>query len=107
MKIYCGGRTRWKTIKVIQLSVEEKMPIICLNYRHKKEVERVARELGVIYKMPEPILVTEVRKKAIGNRKGLIIDDLDVLLRKILENNVYYATMVDCDIENLERNNIK
>ena len=53
--------------------------------------------------MPEPILATEVRKKVIGNRKGLIVDDLDVLLRIILDDNVYYATMEDCNIEKLER----
>lgn len=53
--------------------------------------------------MPEPILATEVRKKVIGNRRGLIVDDLDILLRRILDDNVYYATMEDCNIEKLER----
>ena len=53
--------------------------------------------------MPEPIPATEVRKKVIGNRKGLIVDDLDGLLRMILDDNVYYATVEECNIEKLER----
>ena len=53
--------------------------------------------------MPEPILATEVRKKVIGNRRGLIVDDLDILLRMILDYNVYYAIIEDCNIEELRR----
>lgn len=103
MKIYCGGRANGKTMKAIQLSVEKQMPIICWSYEHKKQIEQTAREIDVKRIMPEPILATEIRKKVIGNRKGLIVDDLDILLRKILDDNVYYATMEDCNIEKLER----
>lgn len=103
MKIYCGGRANGKTIKVIKLSVEKQMPIVCWSYEHKKQIEQTAREIDVKWIMPEPILATEVRKKVIGNRKGLIVDDLDILLRMILNDNVYYATMEDCNIEELRR----
>lgn len=103
MKIYCGGRANGKTMKAIQLSVEKQMPIICWSYEHKKQIEQTARGIDVKWIMPEPILVTEVRKKLIGNRRGLIVDDLDVLLRMILDDNVYYATMEDCNIEKLDR----
>lgn len=68
-----------------------------------KRIEQAARKIDVKRIMPEPILVTEVRKKVIGNRRGLIVDDLDVILRMILDDNVYYATMEDCNIEKLER----
>jgi hypothetical protein len=103
MKIYYGGRGNGKTMKTIQLSVEKQMPIVCFNYEHKKDIEHRAYEMRVKDKMPEPILATEVRKKVIGNRKGLIIDDLDILLRLILNDNVCYASMEDCEIEKLER----
>lgn len=103
MKIYCGGRANGKTMKAIQLSVEKQMPIVCLNYEHKKDIEHIAYKMGIKNKMPEPVLATEVRKKLIGNRKGLIIDDLDILLRLILNDNVYYASMEECEIEKLER----
>lgn len=103
MKIYYGGRGNGKTIKAIKLSIEKQMPIVCWNYEHKKDIEHRAYKMGVIHKMPEPILAIEVRKKVIGNRKGLIVDDLDILLRMILDDNVYYATMEDCNIERLER----
>lgn len=97
MKIYYGGRGNGKTIKAIKLSIEKQMPIVCWSYEHKKQIEQTAREIDVKRVMPEPILATEVRKKVIGNRKGLIVDDLDVLLRRILDDNVYYATMEDCN----------
>ena len=73
------------------------MPIVCWSYEHKKQIEQTAREIDVKGIMPEPILATEVRKKVIGNRRGLIVDDLDILLRRILDDNVYYATMEDCN----------
>lgn len=103
MEIYCGGRANGKTMKTIQLSIEKRMPIVCWSYEHKKQIEQTAKEMDVKRGMPEPILATEVRKKVIGNRKGLIVDDLDILLRRILDDNVYYATMEDCNIERLER----
>lgn len=103
MEIYYGGRENGKTIKAIKLSIEKQMPIVCWSYEHKKQIEQTAREIDAKWVMPEPILATEVRKKVIGNRKGLIVDDLDVLLRRILDDNVYYATMEDCNIERLDR----
>lgn len=103
MKIYCGGRANGKTMKAIQLSVEKQMPIICWSYEHKKKIKQTAKKMNVKWIIPEPILATEVRKKVIGNRRGLIVDDLDILLRMILDDNVYYATMEDCNIEKLER----
>ena len=105
MKIYYGGRGNGKTIKAIKLSIEKQMPIVCWNYGHKKQIEQTAKKMNVKWIIPEPILATEVRKKVIGNRKGLIVDDLDVLLRMILNDNVYYATMEECNIEKLERSN--
>lgn len=101
MKIYCGSRANGKTMKAIQLSVEKQMPIICLNYYHKQYIEHRAYEVGVKDKMPEPILALEARRKVIGNRKGLIVDDLDYILRAIFNDNVYYATMVYCEVEKL------
>lgn len=103
MKIYCGGRANGKTMKAIQLSVEKQMPIICWSYEHKKQIKQTAKKMNAKWIIPEPILATEVRKKVIGNRKGLIVDNLDILLRMILDDNVYYATMEDCKIEKLER----
>ena len=103
MEIYYGGRANGKTMKAIQLSVEKQMPIICWSYEHKKQIEQTARGIDVKRVMPEPILATEVRKKVIGNRRGLIVDDLDLLLRRLFDDEVRYATMEDWDIEKLER----
>lgn len=97
MEIYYGGRGNGKTIKAIKLSIEKQMSIVCWSYEHKKQIEQTAREIDVKRIMPEPTLATEVRKKVIGNRRGLIVDDLDILLRRILDDNVDYATMEDCN----------
>ena len=103
MEIYCGGRANGKPMKAIQLSVEKQMPIICWSYEHKKQIKQTAKKMNAKWIIPEPILATEVRKKVIGNRRGLIVDDLDILLRMILDDNVYYATIEDCNIEELRR----
>ena len=103
MEIYYGGRANGKTMKAIQLSVEKQMPIICWSYEHKKQIEQTAREIDVKRVMPEPILATEVRKKVIGNRRGLIVDNLDLLLRRIFDDEVRYATMEDCNIMRVEK----
>lgn len=103
MEIYYGGRANGKTMKAIQLSVEKQMPIICWSYEHKKQIEQTARGIDVKRVMPEPILATEVRKKVIGNRRGLIVDDLDLLLRRIFDDEVRYATMEDCNIMRVEK----
>ena len=39
-----------------------------------------AKEMGVFSKLPEPLLKEEIHKKIIGNRVGLIIDDLEDFL---------------------------
>ena len=54
-------------------------------------------------KIPEPIMAEDVRRKVRENRRGLIVDDLDLLLRRLFDDEVRYATMEDCDIEKLER----
>lgn len=85
------------------MSVEKQMPIICWSYEHKKQIEQTAREIDVKRVMPEPILATEVRKKVIGNRRGLIVDDLDFLLRRLFDDEVHYAAMEDCNITRVEK----
>lgn len=101
MKIYWGGRTNGKTIKTIQLSAEKQMPIVCFSYHQMEYIKYRAKEMNL--KIPEPIMVEDVRRKVRGNRRGLIVEDLDLLLRRLFDDEVHYATMEDCDIEKLER----
>ena len=103
MKIYCGGRANGKTIKTIQLSAEKQIPIVCFSYHQIEYIKHKAKEMNL--KIQEPIMVEDVRKKVIGNRRGLIVDDLDLLLRRIFDDEVRYATIGVCDIEKLERSN--
>lgn len=64
MKIYYGGRENGKTIKVIKLSIEKQMPIVCWSYEHKKQIEQTAREIDVKRIMPEPIIGNRSKKKS-------------------------------------------
>lgn len=80
------------------------MPIVCINNHHKTYIIKKAKEMGVFSKLPEPLLKEEVHNKIVGNRVGLIIDDLEDFLRVTLGDNVYYATIVDCNIIQIKEN---
>ena len=105
MKIYCADRGRGKTTKAIELSIKHQMPIVCINNHHKTYIIEKAKEMGVFSELPEPLLKEEIHKKIIGNRVGLIIDDLEDFLKVTLGDNVDYATMVNCDITHIKENN--
>jgi hypothetical protein len=100
MKIYCGGRGSGKTIKAIQLSVEKQMPIVCFGYNHIEYIKHIAKDMNL--KIPEPVMFDDVRRRVIG-RRGLIVDDLDLILSRIFDDEVHYVTMEVCGIEKLER----
>jgi len=101
MEMYTSGRGQGKTLKAIQLSAEKQMPIVCFSYHQMEYIKYRAKEMNL--KMPKPIMFDDVRGKVIGNRRGLIVDDLDLLLRRIFDDEVRYATIGVCDIEKLER----
>ena len=105
MKIYYADRGRGKTTKAIELSIKHQMPIVCINNHHKTYIIEKAKEMGVFSELPKPLLKEEIHKEIIGNRVGLIIDDLEDFLKVTLGDNVYYATIVDCDITHIKENN--
>lgn len=71
------------------------MPILVSNHRQLSLVKQIAKEMNV--DIPEPILCYEARKKVLGNRRGLIIDDLDYMLSFMFGDDVHYATMENCE----------
>jgi len=101
MEIYTSGRGQGKTLKAIQLSAEKQMPIVCSSYHQIEYIEYRAKEMNL--KMPKPIMFDDVRGKVIGNRRGLIVDDLDFLLRRLFDDEVHYATMRTCNITRVEK----
>lgn len=101
MEIYTSGRGQGKTLKAIQLSAEKQMPIVCSSYHQMEYIKYRAKEMNL--KMPKPIMFDDVRGKVIGNRRRLIVDDLDILLRRILDAEVHYATMRTCNITRVEK----
>lgn len=101
MEIYTSGRGQGKTLKAIQLSAEKQMPIVCFSYHQMEYIKYSAKEMNL--KIPEPIIFEDVRRKVIGNRRGLIVDDLDLLLRRLFDDEVRYATMGTCNITRAEK----
>lgn len=101
MEIYTSGRGQGKTLKAIQLSAEKQMPIVCSSYHQMEYIKYRAKEMNL--KIPEPIIFEDVRRKVIGNRRGLIVDDLDLLLRRVFDDEVRYATMATCNITRVEK----
>lgn len=101
MEIYTSGRGQGKTLKAIQLSAEKQMPIVCSSYHQMEYIKYRAKEMNL--KMPKPIMFDDVRGKVIGTRRGLIVDDLDILLRRLFDAEVHYATMETCNITRVEK----
>ena len=101
MEIYTGGRGQGKTLKAIQLSAEKQMPIVCFSYHQMEYIKYRAKEMNL--KMPKPIMFDDVRGKVIGNRRELIVDNLDFLLRRLFDDEVHYATMRTCNITRVEK----
>ena len=95
MEIYSGGRANGKTYKMTKLSAEKQIPIVCFSSHHLDHIKGMAKKMRI--NIPEPIHFENVRRRVIGNRKGLIVDDLDILLRRIFDDEVYYATMKICN----------
>lgn len=101
MEIYTSGRGQGKTSKTIQLSAEKQIPIVCFSYHQMEYIEYRAKEMNL--KIPKPIMFDDVRGKVIGNRRGLIVDDLDFPLRRLFDDEVHYATMRTCNIMRVEK----
>lgn len=95
MEMYIGERGEGKSTKAVLLSVEKQMPIICGGIFHKSRIISIAKELGVLDKLPEPILVEERLHRLINNNKktGLIIDELNFILDTAFGDKVEYATV--------------
>ena len=99
MKIVRMNRGEGKTTYLIKKSAELQYPIICCSGKQKELIKDKAKKMGLDF--PEPISINSINFKeslrGINYNTELLIDDLDIILHKILYNKVNIAT-VSCDV---------
>lgn len=67
---------------------------VTFNLYRKNVASAYNERLGELYKKT---FKDELQPEEIKEWNNLCNDDLDILLRRILDDNVYYATMEDCN----------
>lgn len=78
-KRYCG-----KTTELIKISSENQIPIVVINPMRGQAVKQLAKRMNL--KIPEPICYDN-KQKFIGNRKNLLVDDVEDILQAIFLGN--------------------
>ena len=87
MEIIQMNRGRGKTIYLIKKSAELKYPIICCSEEMRLDI-------------PDPISFSSINSKeklrGLSNFDKLLIDDLECVLKRLFDKDIYAAT-VTCD----------
>ena len=84
IKIF-GGRGTGKTTKLIEISAEKQIPILCCNDFQRIELMRKATSMG--YKIPIPVLLTsELKIEDLENGESVLVDDAEVILKRLLKD---------------------
>lgn len=98
MEIIQMGRGRGKTIYLIKKSAELKYPIICCSEAQRKMIKDTAKEMRL--DIPDPISFSSINSKeklrGLSNFDKLLIDDLEYVLKRLFDKEIYAAT-VTCD----------
>lgn len=83
-----GKETCGKSTELIRLSSESNKPILCPTYHQGEILKQQASYLGL--KIPEPIYIESLL--SMNNTIDVLIDDIEVLLKHLLNVNIIYAT---------------
>ena len=106
MEILSMERGSGKTTKLIKISNKTKAPIICRDKNMVGIIKKMAKEMKL--EIPEPLSIYEKDKIrcSCNPSNGVLIDDVDSILSRILRCNVLYAT-TSCDITKIKMRKIK
>ena len=99
--IIIGGRGSGKTTKLIRMSAENNIYIVCLDRRRALNIAAMAREMGLT--IPFPITVEELpitRKSSWFTE--VYVDDADQVLERLIGVRVSNITL-EGNVENLKR----
>ena len=98
MEIIQTNRGKGKTIYLIKKSAELKYPIICCNETQRIIIKNTAKEMRL--DIPDPISFNSINSKeklrGLNHFDKLLIDDLECVLKRIFDKDIYAATMT-CD----------
>lgn len=80
-----GERGSGKTTKLIELSAEKQIPILCPTAYQQRNILIKAKELG--YDIPVPVLLTsELKTQDIRKGEDVLVDDAEWILTRVLED---------------------
>ena len=92
MKIIALGRAKGKTIELIKMSAETKIPIICMDSTYIKNQSRILK-----LSIPDPIevreLISKIQKYDFSTLKQVYVDDAEFVLEKLLNLDVKAITI--------------
>lgn len=105
MRIISLGRGQGKTTRLLYASEFNDAPILCANMKHKDNLIRQAREMGLF--IPEPICVHEVFSgKNRGNRdfdNDILVDDMELVFQQMLYNIGFHSEVKAMTVTKNER----
>lgn len=90
MKILVGGRRCGKTSKLIKIAANEGKTIICADLGRKDNIIKQAKLMNL--KIKEPMAVIEISRRKDDDRKGVLIDDFEKVIERLIERKVEYVT---------------
>ena len=101
MNIIIGERGAGKTMKLLHISAEKKIPIVAGTVGHAKFLKNKAEEYGLI--IPEPIVYTRNLNERIRGTdiSEVLVDDAELMLSHLLGIDI--NTMTISDESNMER----
>lgn len=102
MKIIIGARDSGKTVEVVEYSFRTGVRIAVVNKRQKKLILETAEHLG-IKNLPEPIVLNEIDKGAVGYRDEVILENADHFLKDMFGLNIVGITMNSDEVTDLNR----
>lgn len=84
------GRMTGKTTKIIQKAAAENLYIVCFSKDVARLIDRKAKELNV--QIPYPISVGELPLHQNANIEGVLVDDAEIVLSKLIGKPVKAMT---------------
>lgn len=76
------NRGMGKTSKLIKISEERNLPIICFSFMERDRISRQAKAMGTA--IPHPISINELPKLQGRGVKEVLVDEADLILNELI-----------------------
>jgi hypothetical protein len=88
MKIINLGRGQGKTTRLLYASEFQNVPILCKDWKAKRDILHRAQELGL--NIPEPIAASDLTHETIRSsdlaNKNIFVDEVHLVLQRLLNS---------------------